>query len=245
MNIYNIREKLDQIDFSLEEIALGDFDAIGEFTAKKTRESHTDLYKTAGCFFRPNYERGILLYALVKKFNIESYLEIGFGRGYSTFCVAKAMSDCGIEGKIVTIDPNFDEDHIKSLSNIFPAAWFKKIKFARGTSQLAMPEIEGNFDMIYVDGDHRYEAVKLDWELTKDRFNKFIIFDDYHLPGISQKDIECAKLIDEIENESKELILMDRRIFFDDRGISDDEIKYGQVIIKNPEFNDDTFILDW
>jgi predicted O-methyltransferase YrrM len=245
MKVYDIREKLDQLDFSLEEISLGDFDAIGEFTAKKKRDPNTDLYKTAGCFFRPNYERGILLYALVKKYNIQSYLEIGFGRGYSAFCVAKAMCDCGIDGEIVTIDPNFNEDHLKNLANVFPAAWFKKIRFARGTSELAMPEISNNFDIIYIDGDHRYEAVKLDWELTKDKFNKFIIFDDYHLPEISQKDIECARLVDEIENDSKELILMDRRIFFDDRGIKDDEIKYGQVIIKNSEFNESNYLLDW
>ena len=53
-----------------------------------------------GCFFRPNYERGILMYYLVRKLEIKSVLEIGFGRGYATFCMAKAMCDHGIDGKI-------------------------------------------------------------------------------------------------------------------------------------------------
>ena len=45
------------------------------------------------------------------------------------------------------------------------------------------------------------------------------------------KDIECSKVIDNITNYQKELIIMDRRIFFDDRGYTDDEIDYGQVLL--------------
>ena len=38
-------------------------------------------------------------------------------------------------------------------------------------------------------------------------------------------------LIDEIEGYDKELIIGDRRIFLDDRGKSDSEIDYGQVLV--------------
>jgi len=55
------------------------------------------------------------------------------------------------------------------------------------------------------------------------------------MPEIVQKDISCANLIDSIEDKSKELIIMDRRIFFDDRRIPDDEIKYGQVLLTREE----------
>ena len=34
-----------------------------------------------------------------------------------------------------------------------------------------------------------------------------------------------------VEDDSKELIIMDRRIFFDDRRIEDDDINYGQVLL--------------
>ena len=88
------------------------------------------------------------------------------------------------------------------------------------------------FDLVYIDGDHTYEGTKLDWENTKDRFNKFLLFDDYHLPSKEDpNDIQCAHLIDQIEDESKQLIIMDRRIFLDDRGLTDDEIDYGQVLL--------------
>ena len=45
------------------------------------------------------------------------------------------------------------------------------------------------------------------------------------------KDIECSKVIDQIDDESKELIIMDRRIYFDDRRLKNDEIDYGQVLL--------------
>ena len=102
-----------------------------------------------------------------------------------------------------------------------------------GISQNYLVENDDKFDFIYVDGDHRYEAVKRDWLLCEKRYNKILLFDDY-IPAEasnSEEDIECSKVIDDIEDDSKELIIMDRRIFFDDRRIPDDQINYGQVLL--------------
>lgn len=231
MRKVHIKDKLEELDFPLEYLSLGDFDAIGEFTAKKNRNQNSELYKKVGCFYRPNYERGLLIYSLVRKFKVESYLEIGFGRGYSAFCAAKAMEDDGINGKITTIDPNFDKNHLQALSRIFPTSWFEKINFVQNTSADALPTLD-KFDMIYIDGDHTYEAVKSDWELCKDKWNKVVLFDDYHLPSkANDENIQCAKVIDQIGGYTKELVIMDRRIFLDDRGLKDEEIDYGQVIL--------------
>jgi hypothetical protein len=158
-------------------------------------------------------------------------LEIGFGRGYSTVCAAKAFHDIGVQGKIVTIDPNFDHNFLQSLRSIFPKSWLDCINFMQGTSVEMLPLVKEKFDFVYIDGDHSYEATKHDWEMTKDLYNKFLLFDDYHLPTKNDPGIQCQKLIDEIKDDSKELIIMDRRIFFDDRRLPDDEINYGQVLL--------------
>tara|TARA_R110001592_G_scaffold174204_2_gene413022 strand:+ start:4530 stop:5246 length:717 start_codon:yes stop_codon:yes gene_type:complete len=228
-----IKEKLSNLGVELEDISLGDFDAIGEYTAKKNRSPNSDLYRNVGCFFRPNYERGILLYYLTRKKECKTALEIGFGRGYGTFCIAKAMCDHGIDGKITTVDPKFDKEFLNQLTKIFPKDWFEKIEFIQSTSDdYFKNNLNKSFDLIYIDGDHRLEAVKNDWEYSKERYNKFLLFDDYHLPTKeSGPEIQCAKLIDTIEDLSKELIIMDRRIFFDDRRYTDEELDYGQVLL--------------
>ena len=242
-----IKEKLKEIGFSLDRISLGDFDQIGELTAKKTRDPSSKLYKDVGCFFRPNYERGILLHSLISTFNISSVLEIGTGRGYATFCMAKAMSDAGIAGKITTVDPAIEQSHdfFENLTNVFPKQWWSKIDFVCGASQEFLEGTTDTYELIYIDGDHRYDAVSRDWELSKDRYTKFLLFDDYHLPPKKQKDIDCTAVIDAIKDDSKELIVMDRRIFFDDRRVPDEEIDYGQVLLTRESVKLDDYILDW
>ena len=229
----NIRDKLVEIGTPVEDLSLGNFDFIGEYTAKKTRAQNSENWRKTGAFFRPNYERGILIYSLIKKYNIENFLEIGFGRGYGALCAAMALSENG-GGTVTTVDPQINFDHIRNLKSLFPPEWFEQISFIEATCRTFFPNLEeeNKYDFIYIDGDHTYEGVKHDWENTKDRYNKFLLFDDYHLPTKNEEsDIECAHLIDQIENKSKELIIMDRRIFIDDRGMTDDQIDYGQVLL--------------
>lgn len=231
MKKIHIKDKLEDLNFSLDDLVLGDFDVIGEWCAKKQRARDSELYKTAGAFFRPNYERGLLIYSLIHEYNVKSFLEIGFGRGYGTLCAAMAMHENG-GGKIVTVDPNFDNAHIDRLKQAFPKDWFDMIQFVPAYSQKYLFENNDSFDFVYIDGDHRYEAVKQDWELCKERYEKVLLFDDYIPPkDDSPDDIQCSTLIDSIEDDSKQLVIMDRRIFVDDRKLADDEINYGQVLL--------------
>lgn len=236
MKTLHIKQKLENMGVDLNGIIRGDFDRIGEFTAKRERSPDDENYKKHGAFYRSNYERGILIYNLIRQYNLTSMLEIGFGRGYSTFCAARAFHDAGVVGKIVTIDPALDEKYLQALQQVFPKEWFSYITFIRGASQDVLKTLEGRFDFVYIDGDHSYEATKSDWELTKDKWDKFLLFDDYHLPSKDDAGIQCRKLIDQIDEsaedcQEKELVILDRRIFFDDRGFTDDQIDYGQVLL--------------
>jgi hypothetical protein len=234
MKKIDIRKKLEEIDVTVDGIVLGDFDFIGELTAKRQRERDDPNYKKVGCFYRANYERGILIYYLIRQFGLKSMLEIGFGRGYATLCAAKAFYDEGTsDAKIVTIDPNLEQQYVQQLSQVFPKQWLDCVMFVKGPSDPVVTKelSDRTFDLIYIDGDHSYAATKRDWEMTKDKYKRFLLFDDYHLPTKDDPGIQCNKLIDEIEDDTKELIIMDRRMFFDDRRVADEDIDYGQVLL--------------
>jgi hypothetical protein len=152
-----------------------------------------------------NYERGILLYSLIAKYKPENVLEIGTAEGYSTLCMAWAMVDHNINGKIFTIDPkpfdipvereitwekNLEHNTVslstKELWNKFAnKEWIKKIEVLTGFSgeilQKKTKELP-KMDMGFIDGHHAYEAVIHDFYafLQTASENFYLLFDDYN-----------------------------------------------------------------
>jgi hypothetical protein len=235
MRIVHIKQKLEELQVATDGIVLGDFDMIGEFTAKRFRDRNDPNYKKFGAAYRSNYERGILVYFLIRQLNIKTMLEIGFGRGYATFCAAKAFDDAGVKGKIVTIDPNVNEEHVNALQRVFPSSWFKHVNLIKGLSQDVIPKLNEQFGLVYINGDHSMDATKRDWELTNVKCTHATLFDDYHLPSKDDPGIHCRDAIDQIDWKSSgfqepELIKLDRRIFVDERRYTDEQVDYGQVL---------------
>jgi len=165
----------------------------------------------------PNYERGILLYSLIAKYKPKNVLEIGTAEGYSTLCMAWAMTDYNINGKIFTIDPKpFDvpvernvtwEDNPKhdtvmlsrrELWNKFAdKEWIKKIEVLTGFSGEVLQKNTKlpKMDMGFIDGSHVYEAVVHDFyaflEVASESFH--LLFDDY----VPNENDGVTKAIDE------------------------------------------------
>ena len=144
-----------------------------------------------------NYERGILLYALIAKYKPQNVLEIGTAKGYSTLCMAWAMHDHNIPGTIHTIDPALDtkfeikiDDEINVLTTpqlwnkIASDKWLSKIKPYSGHSGEIMCKYKfPKIDFAYIDGHHVFEAVQHDfYAFLNVSSNDFrILFDDYAL----------------------------------------------------------------
>jgi len=151
-----------------------------------------------------NYERGILLYSLIAKFRPKNVLEIGMAEGYSTLCMAWAMTDYNINGRIFTIDPKpFDvpikrkitweenPEHdpallsTKELWNKFAdKEWIKKIEVLTGFSGEVLQKNTKKLpkmDMGFIDGHHVYESVIHDFYafLRTTSENFYLLFDDY------------------------------------------------------------------
>ena len=165
-----------------------------------------------------NYERGILLYSLIAKYMPKNVLEIGTGEGYSTLCMAWAMTDYNINGKIFTIDPKpFDvpvERYVtwkdnpkhdtvmlsrKELWNKFAnKEWIKKIEVLTGFSGEVLQKKTKKLpkmDMGFIDGHHAYESVIYDFyaflQTASEHF--YLLFDDY----IPNKTDGVTKVVDE------------------------------------------------
>ena len=165
-----------------------------------------------------NYERGILLYALIAKYKPRNVLEIGTAKGYSTLCMAWAMHDHNIPGIIYTIDPALDtkfeikiDDEINVLTTtslwkkIAPYEWISKIKPYAGHSGEIMDKHQfPKIDFAYIDGHHVYEAVEHDfYAFLNISSNDFcILFDDYALSD------GVTKLIDNDVSENFDGVLI-------------------------------------
>jgi hypothetical protein len=148
------------------------------------------------------FHRGPLLYALICHLKPKHILEFGTGGGYSTLCMAKALSDLKIDGKIYTVDrvgnkekisryyklPSDEKPQKNIISNyeiwknVAPLEWIKKIIPLQGYSGIVMDKNKfENIDFCYVDGNHSYDGTKHDFlSFLKVASNNFsVLFDDY------------------------------------------------------------------
>jgi len=166
--------------------------------------------------FHTNFERGMLLYALIAKFQPKNVLEIGTAEGYSALCMAWAMFDYKIDGKIFTVDPKSHTEKIERKIKIkknddpvnmllsteelwekfAPSEWIEKIEVISGYSgEILKTKSFPQLDFCYVDGSHVYEAVKHDFfrilKLVSKNF--MILFDDY----VPNQNDGVTKVIDE------------------------------------------------
>ena len=148
------------------------------------------------------FYRGPLLYALICHLKPKRILEFGTGGGYSTLCMAKALFDSKIDGKIYTIDrvgntekisryyqlPSDEKPQKNIISNseiwksVASPEWIDKIIPLQGYSGVVMDKNDlENIDFCYIDGNHSYDGTKHDFlsflKIASDNFS--VLFDDY------------------------------------------------------------------
>ncbi len=88
-----------------------------------------------------------LLEVIIKSSKIKSILEVGTAIGYSSLIFSNAM---GNEGKIVTIEKRGDMYEM-ACKNIEEAGLSSKINLLHGDAAELLPQIDGKFDMIFLD----------------------------------------------------------------------------------------------
>ncbi|MDQ2657921.1 MAG: class I SAM-dependent methyltransferase, partial [Bacteroidota bacterium] len=92
-------------------------------------------------------------------------LEIGTYTGYSAICLAEGLQQ---NGKLITIDIN--EELYDRVSGYFSAAGLQdQIDYRIGNAAEVIPELEGRFDLVFIDADK--ENYSRYFDLVIDRVN--------------------------------------------------------------------------
>ena len=140
-----------------------------------------------------------VLYALAKQFNLTSYIEIGVHNGSSMAYVLQhnGIKECsGIDPfeKLVTNDPGMVHYQANDKLTMHTAntninnnnKYNAKINLIQDYSDnVNVDNLKDSFDLLFIDGDHNYDAVLNDYNRFKNTIKSggFIVFDDLHQDG--------------------------------------------------------------
>lgn len=138
---------------------------------------------------RISIEQGLLLHSLIINNDVARSLEIGFGFGFSTVWILDALR--GKENaKHIAVDP-FEKKFWRSvglaqLEKLGPFADFEWIEDYSIHALSDMIREKQWFDFIYIDGNHRFDDVIVDFYLGDQvlRDGGLIIVDDMWMPSI-------------------------------------------------------------
>jgi predicted O-methyltransferase YrrM len=128
-------------------------------------------------------------------------VEIGSFRGRSTIVLASAAAP-GVD--VVAIDPHAgndrgpreidgydneaDDDHAVFVANLAEAGVADRVRHVRAFSDDALGQVEGEIDVLYIDGAHRYEPALADirsWGHRVTRGGVMLIHDSFSSIGVT------------------------------------------------------------
>ena len=118
--------------------------------------------------------QGKLLHLLARMQGARSILELGTLAGYSTIWLARALPE---DGRLVTIeaDPRLAE---VARGNLERAGVAERVEVRVGQAADVLPELDGPFDLIFIDADKASNPEYLDWALRLSRPGTAIVADN-------------------------------------------------------------------
>jgi hypothetical protein len=115
-----------------------------------------------------------LLYRLAKEVTVGCIVEIGSYQGHSTVALARGAA-AGSDAPVYAIEPHerFDgvlggtfgpQDRAAFYRRMLRTSCYKSVRLINLKSHIAVSGWEEPVGLLWIDGDHRYEAVKQDFE---------------------------------------------------------------------------------
>ena len=93
--------------------------------------------------------QGRVLSMLSHMIRPKTVLEIGTYLGYSALCLAEGLAE---DGRVITIDVQEETNRV-AQSFVDKTAYKDKIEFLLGNAAHLIPNIEGPFDLVFIDAD--------------------------------------------------------------------------------------------
>ncbi len=120
----------------------------------------------------PNQGKLLHLFALMQK--ATRILEIGTLGGYSAIWLARALPD---NGRLITLEA--DPKHAEvAKANIAHAGFANKVDLRLGKAIDTLPQLEGTFDLIFIDADKASIPDYFTWALKLSRPGTLIVVDN-------------------------------------------------------------------
>lgn len=155
------------------------------------------------------YQHGRVLYAAIRRYIAQAkvrdvtIVETGTARGFSAICMARALDDAGIDGRIITVDSlphdkpmywNCIDDHERAKSRReLLAPWQRlaaRVVFLHGRTEEMMPRLNlTRVNVAFLDASHTARDVMFEFNciVGAQKAGDLMVFDDYtpeRFPGV-------------------------------------------------------------
>ncbi|MDN3669939.1 O-methyltransferase [Echinicola jeungdonensis] len=173
-----------------------------ELLAKINRETHAKVLMPR---MLSGPLQGKTLELFTKMLQPKVILEIGTYTGYSALWMAKGL---GPEGKIITLDINDElEDMVRGYFS--ESGLGHKIDYRLGNALDLIPELEGKFDMVFIDADKKNYSKYYDMVIDRVPAGGMILADNVLWSGKVlkkegekiDKDTKAIKVFNEMVNK--------------------------------------------
>jgi predicted O-methyltransferase YrrM len=133
--------------------------------------------------------QGMWLYKNCRNRGLRSVLEIGTCYGYSTLFILAAISKNTV-GHLTSIDPTvrtaWHGIALRSIEKVGAGQYYRHIEDRSDRAGIDLAREGATFDLIFIDGNHRFDDVLTDFYLFAQLCEKGgqVVFDDMWMPSI-------------------------------------------------------------